>query len=608
MQAMSKMLSAIAVLMATSSLAFAEAKATTGSAGAPVEIGQEVADVTFKDIRYLPRELADFGDKKAYVLAFTTLDCPIVQRYLPRLVELDKEFGPQGVQFVAVNVGINDAIREVAYQAILADAPFPFVKDITGEVAKAVGATRAGEVVVLDSEKRLVYRGRVDRQFRLGGERPGRGREDLKMAIEDVLAGRDVEVAQTAVDGCRITFPVERDPASKVTFNEHIVPLLQTHCQDCHRANNPEAPFALVSYHDVVDQAEMIAEVVAEQRMPPWYGSELHGKFTNVRGMTADERMLVADWVKAGCPAGDPSKAPPPRVFDAAKWKIGTPDVVIKTPVQKLPATGYVDYRYVPLQHSFKHDTWVQGLQILPENHAAMHHCNIYYVQFGKRPSDDNFITGQVPGGDAMILDRNVAVKIPAGSILMLQIHYVTIGHETTDQISVGLKFAREVVNKSLQHAIVHTGKFAIPPGAPHHPVTARKTLDCNATGYGLMTHMHLRGKDMTYRAIYPDGTDELLLAVPNYSFDWQMAYRWPEDEVKFPKGTKIECIAHYDNSEFNPYNPDPTATVKEGRQTFHEMMYGFMFYTDDDENLNLQIDPKTGAAIKPGDDEQASR
>jgi len=251
----------------------------------------------------------------------------------------------------------------------------------------------------------------------------------------------------------------------------------------------------------------------------------------------------------------------------------------------------------------------VQGLQILPSNHQAMHHCNIYYVQFGKKASDDNFITGQVPGGDAMILDNNVAVRIPAGSVLMLQVHYVTIGEETTDQISVGLKYAREVVNKSLQHAIVHTGKFAITPGDPHHRVTARKTIDCDATGYGMMTHMHLRGKDMLYRARYPDGSQEKLLAVPNYSFDWQMAYRWPENKVKFPKGTELECIAHYDNSAFNPYNPDPTVEVKEGRQTYHEMMYGFMFYTDDNENLNLHIDPKTGYVMdaKAKENQQAS-
>ncbi|MEX2115187.1 MAG: redoxin family protein [Pirellulales bacterium] len=606
MQSRIKAFIAAALLLAvSSSVLAAEAVTQAGASGA--QIGQPVGKFTFKDIRYLPRELADFGDKKAYVIMFTTLDCPIVQRYLPKIVEMEKEYCEQGVQFVAVNEGVNDAIREVAYQAVRTNAPFPFVKDLDGQVARAVGATRAGEVVVLDADKKLRYRGRVDRQFRLGGDSPNAGREDLKLAIEDVLAGREVEVAETAVDGCRITFPSERTPNANVTFHEHIVPLLQAHCQDCHHEGVPEAPFALVNYDDVASQAQMIAEVVAEQRMPPWFGSKEHGHFTNVRGMRADERNLFVDWVNGGSQQGDPAKAPPAREFSTAEWKIGEPDLVLKTPLQKLPATGYVDYRYVPLQHSFTKDTWIQGLQILPTNHRAMHHCNIYYVQFGKKAGDENFITGQVPGGDAMILDNHVAVKIPAGSVLMLQVHYVTVGEETTDQISVGLKFAREVVNKNLQHAIVHTGKFAITPGDPHHLVSARKKLDCNATGYGMMTHMHVRGKDMLYRAIYPNGKEENLLAVPNYSFDWQMAYRWPKAAVRLPKGTELECIAHFDNSTFNPYNPDPKAVVKEGQQTYQEMMYGFVFYTDDDQNLNLHVDPKTGHAIDPQPDRQAS-
>src|SRR5262249_53101585 len=156
---------------------------------------------------YLPRQLADFGDKKAYVLAFTTLDCPVVQRYLPRLKSLDEAYRDQGVQFLAVNVGPGDDMREVAYQAVLVDAQFPFVKDYDGSVARALGASRAAEVVVLDAQKQLRYRGRVDSQYRLSGDRPDSGREDLKLAIDEVLSGKDVAVSETAVDGCLISLP-----------------------------------------------------------------------------------------------------------------------------------------------------------------------------------------------------------------------------------------------------------------------------------------------------------------------------------------------------------------------------------------------------------------
>ncbi|HEX3724944.1 MAG TPA: redoxin family protein [Pirellulales bacterium] len=592
---------AVLAFFALSTARVTSAEEATAKPGpAPVKIGDKIADFTFKDIRYLPRQLSELGQKKAYVIVFTTLDCPIVMRYLPKLKALEEAYREQGVQFLAINVGPSDPLREVAYQAIRVDAQFPFGKDFDGSVVRALSATRAAEVVVLDADKKLRYRGRVDSQYRLSGDRPDGGRDDLKLAIDDILAQRDVAVAETPIDGCLITPAKQRTPDAAVTFSEHIVPLLQKHCQDCHHDGAPEAPFALVSYQDSVDHSLMMAEVVSEQRMPPWFASRDHGHFTNERAMTIKERETLEDWVQGGCQPGDSTKAPAPRVFAESKWKIGEPDLILKTAVQKIPAKGYIEYRYIPLQHAFAEDTWVQGVQILPSNPKAMHHCNMFHVAFGKRPTDENFITGQVPGGDAMILDNNVAYKIPAGSILMLQIHYVTLGEETTDQISVGFTYAREVVQQGLKHTLVNNLKIKIPPGAPHHKVAAIRELKSDITGYGLMTHMHVRGEDMTYRAIYPDGRDEMLLAIPNYNFDWQQSYRWARGKVKFPKGTKIECIAHYDNSEFNPFNPDPTKEVQEGQQTFQEMMYGFVFFTDDDEHLDLKIDPKTGHSIKP--------
>ncbi len=183
-----------------------------------MKIGDKVDDFTFKDIRYLPRTLADFGNKKAYVLVFSTLDCPVVAKYLPKLAELETTYRDRDVQFVSINVAPSDDLREIAYQAVRSNAEFPFAKDFTGTVSRAVGATRAGQVVVLDADKKLRYRGRVDDQIRLGGERPTASREDLKLAIEDVLAGRDVATAETAVDGCLITYPKPQPRATPVTY------------------------------------------------------------------------------------------------------------------------------------------------------------------------------------------------------------------------------------------------------------------------------------------------------------------------------------------------------------------------------------------------------
>jgi peroxiredoxin len=569
-------------------------------AGGVVPVGARAAKMTFTDIRYSPRTLDDFGQPEIFVIAFTSVDCPLVQRYLPRLRELSAEYSGRAVQFLAVNVGADDAVTEMAQQALDGEVEFPFVKDFDGQCAKALGATRTPEVVVLDQERRIRYRGRIDDQFRLGGVKPAASRDDLKKAIDELLDGRKVAVAETPVDGCVITFPEPGPEKSPLTYATDIAPLINKHCVECHRPGTA-APFVLTEYENVAAKAGTIAEVVEQQRMPPWFAHPRFGKFINERGLTAKERSAIVEWARGGRAPGDLAQAPKPPEFPSAKWEIGEPDLVIAAAQEeKLPAAGYIPYRYVILPHVFLHDTWVQGIEIMPANPRVVHHANLAFGRLTEKFNQEhNFLTGKVPGGIPVNLRDGVAMMIPKGSMLAFQIHYVTTGKEETDRISVGLRFAREPVRKRVRYKIIDNGQFRIPPGAPAHRVTAERELECDATGIALFSHMHLRGKDSTFIAHYPDGKSETLLSMPNYSFDWQLSYVWERGAQRFPKGTKIECRSHFDNSPFNPFNPDPAATVKFGPQTHHEMMQGFFFYTDDAENLNLQIDPATGAEIK---------
>lgn len=565
-------------------------------------IGSEVPNFTFTDSRYLPRQLSEFGEKKAFVIVFTTLDCPIVKRSLPKLKKLDADFRDLGVQFLAINVGPEDALVDVAYQAVKADIAFPFGKDFTGSVAKTLGCTRTPECVVLDSQRRLKYRGRMDSEFRLSGASPNAGRQDLREAIDDVLAGRKVQAEETPVDGCLITSPRKPEP-KPLTFHKDVAPLMKQHCQRCHQPGG-SAPFSLRTLEDASAHAEMIAEVVTQRRMPPWHAASAHGEFTNNPRLSSDEIAIIAGWANGERIAGNPADAPEPLPVRESDWLIGKPDLVIKLPAPNtIPATGYVPYHYALLPYVFLKDTWVQKIQINPSNNAAVHHCNMGYVSLAEAGEkvfhpEKNFITGYVPGGDPMVLKDGVGFRIPAGSVVGLQLHYISTGEETTDQTEVGFVFAKEKIQKQIQHFQCHTSRFEIPPGASHHPVKASKTFAFDATGVGMYSHMHLRGKDMTFEAVTPDGKPETLLSIPNYNFEWQASYRWPENKIKFSKGTRIDCTAHFDNSTFNPYNPDPKAAVRHGLQTYEEMMYGFVFFTRDDEALNLTIDSSTGHVI----------
>lgn len=566
-------------------------------------IGSEVPNFTFTDIRYLPRQLSEFGDKKAFVIVFTTLDCPIVKRSLPKFKALEEEYRDRGVQFLAINVGPADALVDVAHQAVKTDIAFPFAKDFTGNVAKLLGATRTPECIVLDAERRLKYRGRLDAEHRLSGASANAGRQDLREAIEDVLASRKVQVEETPVDGCLITSP--RKPETKeLTFHRDVAPLMKAHCQRCHQPGG-SAPFSLRTIDDANAHAEMIAEVVGERRMPPWHAASAHGEFTNNPRLSSQEIATITDWAKGERKAGDPKDAPEPLPVRESDWLIGKPDLIIKMPSPNtIPATGYVPYHYALLPYIFLKDTWVQKIQINPGNNAAVHHCNMGYVSLADAGEkvfhpEKNFITGYVPGGDPMVLKDGVGFRIPAGSVIGLQLHYISTGEETTDQTEVGFVFAKEKIQKQTYHFQCHTSRFEIPPGASHHPVKASKTFAFDATGIGMYSHMHVRGKDMTFESVLPDGQKETLLSIPNYNFEWQASYRWPENKIKFQKGTRIDCTAHFDNSTFNPYNPDPKAAVRHGLQTYQEMMYGFVFFTRDDEALNLTIDPQTGHVVK---------
>lgn len=574
--------------------------AVTVRAQETTKIGDPINKLKFTDIRSLPRTLDDFGKKTAYVFVFTNTSCPLAKRYLPVLHELEKEYRARDVQFVAVNSAEEDSILTMATQAVQHDMEFPFVKDFGGQCARTLGVKRTPEAVVLDGEKRLRYRGRIDDQYRLGGVRKEPTSRDLKDALDAVLAGKPVANAETEVDGCPITFARERK-VPDVTFAEHVAPILQKHCWACHHTGG-SAPFSLTTFKQASTKAAALAEVITDQRMPPWFASHEFGPFINRRGLSDDERQMVLDWVRNGAAPGDVQKTPAPPKAAADKWLIGTPDLILKSDELKLPAKGDIPYQYAVLPHVFTEDTWVQGVQILPDHAGLLHHGNMGFANLTDGFNEANFITGQVPGGEPMALEPGVAFKIPKGSVLALQLHFVATGKPETCRISVGLRYPRDVVQKRLRNIQLTDRKFAIPPGAPAHKIVNSRVLDHDVIGVGLFSHMHLRGKDMTFTAHLPGGKADTLLIIPNYNFSWQIPYRWEPGKMRLPKGTRLECVAHYDNSAFNPYNPDPKATVRNGPQTHHEMMFGFFFYTDAAEELGVRVDSKTGAERKKSD------
>lgn len=562
-----------------------------------LKIGDRVPSFSITDIRFAPRTLKDLGEHKAFAIVFTDARCPVAAKYFPRLEELWKEYRERGVLFIAINSSPDDGIVQVAADALEKKLTFPVYKDFDQSALRALEARRTPEVVVLDGSHALRYRGQIDDQFLVSGEKPRVTRSYLKEALEAVLAGKSLEVEETQVNGCIIT--ARHEPALKgITYSEHIAPIVQKNCQVCHRQDRP-APFSLLSYEDAAAHADMIREVVMERRMPPSFQDPRYGRFINHQALSPEEIDTVVSWVAAGAPRGDPSKLPPPRDWPTDAWDIGKPDLVLSIPDEiRVPATGYVDYKNINLDHELSYDTWVKAIQIVPGNYRVVHHANLYVSHPSVASGEYLLITGYVPGGDPTAYGKNSGILFKKGSKLRLQIHYTTTGKEETDRTRVGIVYAKETIRKPTRCLFLINFGFKIPPFDPAYEVRMKSTFSRPAVGVGLYVHMHLRGKDMTFVAHYPDGTEEKLLSVPNYSFDWQLGYRWPEAAKRFPAGTVIETISHYDNSRYNPFNPDPTKTVGHGPQTYHEMNYGFLFYVNEDEALNIEVDPRTGRPL----------
>lgn len=576
---------------------------TAARAEEPLAPGAKVGPLEFMDARFLTRRLDDLGERKATVLVFVTQACPLAKQVLPRLVALEAATRERGARFLLVDVGLDAHVHGTAALALDHGVPFPAVVDPDGAAARRLGVKVTPTVVVLDAKGALAYRGRVDDQHRPGGARPAPTRDDLKEALEDVLGGGAVRVAETTAEGCAVPGPRAPAAGPAPTWAQ-VAPIVERACAPCHREGG-EAPFPLEGYQDAWVNADALADVVKRRQMPPWFAASSAAsggpRWLNDRSLTAEERGALLAWVAAGAPLGDPKAAPAPRAPAPPPhggWRIDAPDLVVSMPkAVDLPADGLVPYRYEVLPHQFEDDTWVAQLEIKADNPRVLHHCNLAYVLPEDGFQKGHFIAGQVPGGDCMKLAPGQAMKIPAGAMLVLQLHHVTTGKPERDRVSVGLRWPRDPVKKQVHHLIVNEGDLSIPPGAGHHEVKAARTLKHDATVLALFTHMHLRGKDMTFTARAADGEARRLLQVPAYAFDWQLTYRPEPGAVRLKKGTRIECVGHFDNSAWNPFNPDPKATVVEGPQTMNEMFFGFVFYTDDAEELDVRVDAATGAA-----------
>lgn len=382
------------------------------------------------------------------------------------------------------------------------------------------------------------------------------------------------------------------------TFYRDALPILQKHCQNCHRPG--EMAFPLTTFAEAATHAREIQESVITKKMPPWFAEPDFGHFSNDPSLSPAEIKILAAWVEAGAHAGDPHEAPPALRWTNG-WNISSPDVVIEMPKPvALAPEGDIAYTYEILPTHFRQDRWVQMAELRPSSRQHVHHAVVYIRPPGskwlrnapvEKPftsasptdaqgrrdaqwTDSDILIVYAPGSSPEIWAPGMAKFIPAGSDLVIQMHYMAMGHAALDRTGIGIVFAKQPPDQRVLTLQLTNDHFVIPPHDADHRVEARGTLPNDATLLSFFPHMHWRGKKFEYNLIHADGRIEPLLKV-HWDFEWQLTYQLA-NPLPLKTGSVLQAVAWYDNSSNNPHNPNPGQEVRWGEQTYEEMMVGF--------------------------------
>ena len=465
-------------------------------------------DLSFNlpDLDGNPVKLARQDQEQFTVVCFLGTECPLAKLYASRINRFADDL--HNVQFIGVCSNQQDSLEDLRGFREKHQIKFPLLKDRNQIIADQFGAQRTPEVFLVDRSLKILYHGRIDDQYQPGIAKSEPTRQDLAIAIDESLAGKSVTVSVTEPEGCLIgRVKIGTDAGGDITYAHQISRILQNHCSECHRAGEI-GPMELAQYDEVVGWAEMIVEVVDNERMPPWHADPNCGEFVNERRISSAEKQMLRQWLAAGTPKGNLADLPPKREFaDSSQWRLPTkPDLVIPMRAEPfvVPAQGVVEYQYFVVDPGLTEDKWVTAAEILPGDRSVLHHSIVFV-----RPPDGTEMRGigwlaaYVPGQSAPTFNPKFGRRIPAGSRFVFQQHYTPNGKQATDVTKIGLVFGNEEeIQNEVFTLLALNQEFVIPPGAGNHSVRAKfPWLPRQGTLLGIAPHMHYRGKSFEVTA-----------------------------------------------------------------------------------------------------------
>lgn len=587
--------------------------------------GERVGDFALIDHNGAFQHMAWYDDHSAVVIV------PMAnsQADAANIKALQEKYAEQGVQFFLLNPGLHTDRSRVQNEIAALGLELPVLMDDTQLVTEMLGVSRMDEAVLYDPGSfELLYRGPI---------------AAMEAPLQQALAGENFDLLTAPSTGQEIVFS-NMDAHADLSYENDIAPIIAENCASCHR-DGGIAPFAMDSSIAVQGWSPMIREVVMTKRMPPGQVDNKVGhKMKNEMNLSDDEMQKLVRWVNNGSNVDGENDPLTALTWPTTKWSLGEPDLIVKVPEQAIPATGVVDYMDIPVDLGLEKDVWIKGSEVVPGDPAVLHHIittvippegapdmqqilmdllaslppekaqdirNKLFsaVASGQQPDigeifkeipeidigvflgggndpDLGSVAGYAPGNSVSLNPPGVGGLLKAGTTLNLQMHYTTSGKETTDATEIGIYFydEGEVPKERMSGGVGNAFSIAIPAQAKDHEMELVTLVPEEAEIYSLMPHMHFRGKRMSFKAIYPDGSEEMLLSVPAYSFNWQLAHEL-EEPLRVPAGTKIVATGAFDNSSQNPYNPDPTEEINWGEQSWEEMFMGFYSWKNVDQS-----------------------
>lgn len=592
------------------------------SAGS-IQAGERVGDFALIDHQGAFQHMAWYDDNAAAVIMPYTLGMDLSQ-----LTDLQNDYANQNVAFFLMNPGL-ESDRSAINSALEAQgADLPVLMDDTQLVTEMLGIAHLDQAVVYDPQSfELLYRGPM------GAE--------MEMSINAALEGTKADLVEVAAAGAAIEFSNIEQHAN-LSYVKDIAPIIADNCAECHREGGI-APFAMDSNLAVQGWSPMIREVVMTKRMPPGQiDNKVGHKMKNEMNLSDEEMQKLVRWVNAGSVVDGDEDPLAQLVWPESKWSFGEPDLIVKVPAQTIPATGVVDYMDIPIDLGLDKDVWVRGSEVSPGSPEVLHHIITTVIPpggatnpqealfaainslpeeraaavraelfasvagggqpdidkiFRENPEidvstllgggdpDQGTVAGYAPGNAVQLNPEGVGGLLKAGTKLNLQMHYTTAGKEMVDATEIGIYFYEdgEVPEKRMSGGVGNAFSISIPAQAKDHEMELVTYVQDEAEIRTLMPHMHFRGKRMSFVAQYPDGSEEMLLSVPAYSFNWQLAHEL-ETPVRVPAGTKIVATGAFDNSSQNPFNPDPNSEINWGEQSWEEMFMGFYTWQNVDQ------------------------